>query len=254
MVSRIGERARPEPQGSPGYVRVDTVRQGDQDHQKGVYHINAVDEVTQWEIVASVSRIAEYDLEPLLESMLNQFPFHIKGFHSDNGGEYVNRTVAELLNKLLIRFTRSRPRRPDDNGLVESKNGSVIRKNLGYTHIPQACASLLNIYHRENLNPYINFHRPCFFPVAVVNHKGRVKNTYPYEKIKTPYEQLKSLPQVETYLRPGITLKTLDAIANQMSDNQCAERMVKARSLLFKQTNRLSINEANLLPPGSLFD
>jgi hypothetical protein len=254
VISRIGERTKPEPRGRPGYIRVDTVHQGDHDHQKGVYHINAVDEITQWEIVASVSRIAEYDLEPLLENMLNQFPFRINGFHSDNGGEYVNRTVADLLNKLFIRFTRSRPRRPDDNGLVESKNGSVIRKNLGYVHIPQGCANLLNVYHKENLNPYINFHRPCFFPVAVVDHKGKVKNTYPYEKIKTPYEQLKSLPQVETYLRPGITLKTLDAIANQMSDNQCAERMVKARSLLFKQTNRLSINEANLLPPGSFFD
>ena len=111
----------------------------------------------------------------------------------------------------------------------------------------QGCASLLNMYHREHLNPYINFHRPCFFPVAVIDHKGKVKNTYPYEKIKTPYEQLKSLPQVETYLRPGISLKTLDAIANQMSDNQFAERMVKARYNLFKQTNRLSPGEANRL-------
>jgi transposase InsO family protein len=254
VISRIGERARPEPQGRPGYIRVDTVHQGDDKGQKGVYHINAVDEVTQWEIVASVARITEYDLEPLLESMLNQFPFRIKGFHSDNGGEFVNRTVAELMNKLLIRFTRSRPRRPDDNGLVESKNGSVIRKNLGYAHIPQGCASLLNIYHQENLNPYINFHRPCFFPVAVIDHKGKVKNKYPYEKIKTPYEQLKSLPQAETYLRPGITLAKLDAISNQTSDNQFAERMVKARYNLLKQTNRLSAGEANLLPPGSFFD
>jgi len=151
--------------------------------------------------------------------MLNQFPFQINGFHSDNGGEYVNRIVADLLNKLFIRFTRSRPRRPDDNGLVESKNGSVIRKNLGYVHIPQGCANLLNVYHKENLNPYINFHRPCFFPVAVVDHKKKVKNTYPYERIKTPYEQLKSLSQVETYLRPGMTLDNLDAIASRMSDN-----------------------------------
>jgi transposase InsO family protein len=254
VVSRIGERTKPEPQGYPGHIRVDTVHQGDDKGQKGVYHINAVDEVTQWEIVASVSRISEYDLEPLLEDMLNQFPFRIKGFHSDNGGEYVNHTVAKLLNKLLIRFTRSRPRRPDDNGLVESKNGSVIRKNLGYAHIPQGCASLLNVYHRDNLNPYINYHRPCFFPVAVIDHKGKVKNTYPYEKIKTPYEKLKSLPQVETCLRPGITLKTLDAIASQMSDNQFAERMVKARFNLLKQTNRYSTCEANRLPPGSFFD
>ena len=253
VISRIGERTKPEPQGHPGYIRVDTVHQGDHDRQKGVYHINAIDEVTQWEIVASVSRITEYDLEPLLENMLNQFPFTIRGFHSDNGGEYVNRTVADLLNKLLIRFTRSRPRRPDDNGLVESKNGSIIRKNLGYAHIPQSCANLLNVYHLEHLNPYINFHRHCFFPVAIIDRKGKVKNTYPYDKIKTPYEKLKSMPQVETYLRPGITLAKLDAISNQMSDNQCAERMVKARFNLLKLTN-ISMEEANRLPPGSFFD
>ena len=50
------------------------------------------------------------------------------GFHSDNGSEFVNRIVAQLLNKMLIRFTKSRPRHTNDNGLVESKNGSVVRK------------------------------------------------------------------------------------------------------------------------------
>ena len=214
-----------------------------------------MDEVTQWEIVASVSRIAEYDLAPLLESMLNQFPFQVRGFHSDNGSEYVNRVVAKLLNRLLIRFTRSRPRHSNDNGLVESKNGAVIRKNLGYVHIPQSGADLLNSYHRDNLNPYINFHRPCFFPVVTIDQKGKVKKKYPYEKINTPYEKLKSLPRVETYLRPGITLDKLDAIANQMSDNKFAERMGKARSNLFKQTNRFSlVSERNQLPSGSFFD
>ena len=205
--------------------------------------------------MASVSRIAEYDLEPLLESMLNQFPFQVRGFHSDNGSEYVNRIVAELLNKLMIRFTRSRPRRPSDNGLVETKNGAIIRKNLGYVHISQSCADLLNTYHRDNLNPYINFHRPCFFPVAVIDQKGKVKKKYPYETIKTPYEKLKSLPCAESYLRPGITLNELDEIANQMSDNKFAERMVKARSSLFKQTDRLSlVDKPNRLPSGSFFD
>ncbi|MDP2919556.1 MAG: DDE-type integrase/transposase/recombinase [Dehalococcoidia bacterium] len=249
---RIGERAKPETQGQPGHIRIDTVHQGDHERQKGVYHINAVDEVTQWEIVASVSRIAEYDLAPLLENMLNQFPFQVRGFHSDNGSEYVNRIVARLLNRLLIRFTRSRPRRSNDNGLVESKNGAVIRKNLGYMYIPQSGADLLNVYHRDNLNPYINFHRPCFFPVVTIDEKGKVKKKYPYEKIKTPYEKLKSLPRVETYLRPGITLDQLDAVENQMSDNKYAERMVKARSKLFKQTDSCSlVDESNRLRSGS---
>jgi hypothetical protein len=238
VVSRIGERVKPEPQGHPGYVRIDTVHQGDREGHKGVYHINTVDEVTQWEVIASLAKITENHLAEVLEGLLNQFPFPIKGFHSDNGGEYVNQTVAIILNKLLIRFTKSRPRHSNDNGLVESKNGSVIRKNLGYVHIPQAYAHLLNSYHQTYLNPYINFHRPCFFPVEEIDHKGKVKKKYPYDKINTPYEKLKSIPNVENYLRPGVTLKKLETYANQMSDNEFAERMVKARSNLFKQTQR----------------
>ena len=199
-----------------------------------------MDEITQWEIVASVERISEAYLVPALETMLLQFPFITRGFHSDNGSEFVNHIVARLLNKMLIRFTKSRPRHTNDNGLVESKNGSVVRKQLGYTYIPQRCAELINEFNRDFFNPYINFHRPCFFPVSVIDYKGKVKKTYPYQEVMTPYEKLKSLPQAESYLRPGVTLGKLETIANQMSDNQFAERMVKARSNLFGQISRFA--------------
>ena len=237
-VVKIAERAKPDPRGIPGYIRVDTVHQGDSDEEKGVYHINAVDEVTQWEILASVEKISEYYLEPVLESMLAGFPFVIRGFHSDNGSEFINKTVAKLLNKLLIRFTKCRPRHTNDNALVESKNGSVVRKQLGYVHIPQVYASAINQYHRDFLNIYVNFHRPCFFAVSVVDHRGKVKKTYPYHEVMTPYEKLKSLPGVQSYLHPGVTLEKLDDIANEMSDNEFAERMVEARSNLFQHVSR----------------
>ena len=240
VVSRIGERVRPDPKGQPGYIRIDTVHQGDLNGQKGVYHINAVDEITQWEIVASVERISEAYLVPVLETMLLQFPFITRSFHSDNGSEFVNRTAARLLNKMLIRFTKSRPRHSNDNGLVETKNGSVVRKQLGYAYIPQRCAELINEFNRDFFNPYINFHRPCFFPVSVIDPKGKIRKTYPYEEVRTPYERLKSLPQAESYLRPGVTLEKLVTIANQMSDNQFAERMVNARSNLFQQISRFA--------------
>ncbi len=240
VVSRIGERVRPDPKGQPGYIRIDTVHQGDLNGQKGVYHINAVDEVTQWEIVASVERISEAYLVPVLQIMLLQFPFITRGFHSDNGSEFVNRTAARLLNKMLIHFTKSRPRHSNDNGLVETKNGSVVRKQLGYAYIPQRCAELINEFNRDFFNPYINFHRPCFFPMSVIDPKGRIKKTYPYREVRTPYERLKSLPKAESYLRSGVTFEELKIIANQMSDNQFAERMVKARSNLFGQISRFA--------------
>jgi transposase InsO family protein len=115
---------------------VDTVHQGDEvEGGKGVYHINALDEVTQWEIVAATPYISEAWLEPLLAAMLEQFPFRIHGFHSDNGSEFINHTVAKLLKKLLAEQTKSRPRHSNDNGLVEAKNGAVIRKHMGYSFI-----------------------------------------------------------------------------------------------------------------------
>ena len=245
VISKIGERVKPQSQGQPGHIRIDTVHQGDQEGHKGVYHINAVDELTQWEVIISLERITDNHLAANLEGLLKQFPFLIKGFHSDNGGEFVNKLVANILNKFLIRFTKSRPRHPDDNGLVESKNGSVIRKNLGYTHIPQSGATVLNQYHQYYLNPYINFHRPCFFPVEEIDRKGRIKKKYLYNKMNTPFEKLKSVPEVEIYLRPGVTLQKMETYAHKFSDNQFAERMVKARSNLFKQTQRLTYSEAD---------
>ena len=131
----IGERRKPDPQGRPGYLRIDTVHQGDLDGVKGLYHINAVDEVTQWEVAGATAYISEAWLMPVLEAMLAQFPFRIRGFHSDNGSEFINTNVANLLNKLLIEQTKSRPRHSNDNGLAETKNGWIIRKHIGYGHI-----------------------------------------------------------------------------------------------------------------------
>ena len=230
----IGERRKPNPQGQPGFVRIDSVHQGDQDGMKGVYHINAVDEITQFEIVASVEKISECYLIPVLEQMLDAFPFVILSFHSDNGSEYINKQVAKLLNKLLIEFTKSRARQSNDNALAESKNGSVVRKHFGYSHIPQKWAPLINQFNQDHLNPYINYHRPCFFPVTVIDAKGKQRKTYPYSEMMTPYDKLKSLANAAQYLRPQLNFEKLDNIAFAMSDNQAAEQLRTAKRELFR--------------------
>jgi len=233
-VSSIGERRKPRPDGKPGYIRIDTVHQGDQDRQKGVYHINAVDEVLQWEVVCSVEKISERYLIPALEQMLDTFPVKILGFHSDNGSEYINSQVARLLDKLHVEFTKSRSRHSNDNALAESKNAAVVRKQFGYSHIPQQWASQINAFNREHLNPYINFHRPCFFPETCTDAKGKERKIYRYENLMTPYDKLKSLANAKDHLKPGVTFEILDAAAHQISDNQAAEQLQKARQKLFK--------------------
>ncbi len=230
---RIGDRRRPDPQGRPGYLRVDTVHQGDQNSAKGVYHINAVDEVTQWQIVAASERISETYLEPVLAALLHQFPFRIRGFHSDNGSEFINQTVARLLNKLLIEQTKSRPRHSNDNGLVESKNGAVIRKHMGYGYIAGEHAQAVHRFYAQHLNPYLNYHRPCAQAEVEVNNKGRQRRHY--RRYQTPLETLLALPQPAQYLRHGLTLATLKRIAARRSDTEAAQQMQHAKRQLFEQ-------------------
>ncbi len=228
----IGERRKPRPDGKPGSIRVDSVHQGDSDKEKGVYHINLVDEVSQWEITGCVEGISEKFLLPLLEDLINQFPFVVFNFHSDNGSEFINRQVADLLNRLLIKQTKSRSRHSNDNALAESKNGSVIRKHMGYRHIPKKYARAINEFYRKYFNVYVNYHRPCGFATDTMDAKGKVKKKY--DRYLMPYEKLLSLENPEQYLKEGITIQMIKNIAQEKSDNEYAALMQKEKSKLFK--------------------
>jgi transposase InsO family protein len=227
----IGERRRPEPNGRPGYLRVDTVHQGDREGIKGVYHINAVDEVTQWQVVGATSQISEAYLLPVLEAMLAQFPFRILGFHSDNGSEFINHTVAKLLDKLLIEQTKSRARHSNDNGLVEAKNGAVVRKHMGYTHIAAPEAAAIDVFYQQYFNPYLNFHRPCGVPELVANAKGKVKRVYRW--YATPWEILRQLPGLTGHLQAHVTIQDLERQARAKTDTTAAQEMQAAKEKLF---------------------
>ncbi len=229
----IGERRKPDPAGRPGFLRIDTVHQGDLDGVKGVYHINAVDEVTQWEVAGATSFISEAWLLPVLQAILVQFPFRVRGFHSDNGSEFINYRVAELLNKLLIEQTKSRPRHSNDNGLVEAKNGAVIRKHMGYLHIQAEHAEAIHEFYRNQFNPYLNFHRPCGQPEIITDAKGKQKRVY--KRYATPWEVLSKLPKAAQFLRRGQTLTALKAEALRSSDTEAATRMQQAKHELFRR-------------------
>ena len=228
----IGERRKPQPMGKPGYLRVDSVHQGDLDKQKGVYYINMVDEITQWEIIGCAEGISEQFLLPLLEELLDRFPFVILNFHSDNGSEYINCLVAKILKKLLIEQTKSRSRRTNDNALVESKNGAVIRKHMGHSYIQKKEAKNINIFLREYMDDYLNFHRPCGFATDYVDEKGKIKKKY--DVYMMPYEKLISIPNFEQYLKPEISASSLEMISRKQSDNESAQKMQIAKSKLLK--------------------
>ena len=213
---------------------------------KGLYHINAVDQVTQWEIVAATPQISELWLMPVLEALLEQFPFAIRGFHSDNGSEFINYNVARLLDKLLIEQTKSRAHHSGDNGLVESKNGAIIRKHIGYGHIDAQHAEAMDQFHREHLNPYLNFHRPCAVPKVLTEANGKRRRVY--ERWATPFELFRELPGCENYLRPPVTLAELDRFAQTQSDTEAALDMQRAKRKLLQTSSPRAPHDADAAP------
>ncbi len=233
--SPIGRRRRPRPEGRPGFVRVDTVHSGDRDGEKGAYIINMVDEVTQFQQLASVRRITEQYMVPVLEALVGAFPFRVLGFHSDNGSEFINRRVADMLNKLHVEdFTKSRPRRSNDNALVESKNGNVVRRWLGRSHIPESLAAEADAFLRDHLSPFLNHHRACLFAVEVEDANGRRRRKYPQELVMTPYEKLRSMPGAEGFLKLGVTFEMLDAAAHAVTSLEAGQEVQRARKALFR--------------------
>jgi hypothetical protein len=236
----IGERRKPSQRGQPGYLRVDTVHQGDTSTREGLYHINAVDALTQWQIVGCCQTISESHLIPVVEAMLHQFPFRIQGFHSDNGSEFINYRVEKLLHKLLVsEFTKSRSHRTSDNALVEGKNGAVVRKHIGHEPIGAEHAGEFQRFYMAEFNPYLNYHRPCGFATVEVDGRGKRRRRYRLGDYRTPYEKLRSLGQWESYLKPGVTAAFLEQQAGRMSDTECALRMQqRKRKLLAESRSR----------------
>lgn len=239
----IGERRKPDPKGKPGFLRVDTVHQGDYNGEKGVYHINLVDEVLQWQVIISVEKISEKFLKPALKEALSLFPFVIKGFHSDNGSEYINDCVSRILRKLTIAQTKGRSRHCNDNALVEGKNASTVRKWWGHAHIHRSFASRLNTVNLQHLVPYLNFHHPCAFAVEKKEKNGKIKKRYPHDQYKTPFEKLCLLKNPEQYLKPGITMEMLQKQAREYSPNQVAKAFQDAR----RRTLRIALDSSAML-------
>ena len=140
-----------------------------------------------------------------------------------------------MLNKLLIKLTKSRSRQTNDNAQVESKNGSIIRKWMGYGFIDQKHAPVINDFYFDIFNEYLNFHRPCAFATEITDKKGKIKKVYKQEDYMTPYEKLKSLTNCCLYLEAGITIEALDKIAKRKTDNEIASEVQDGRYKLFNK-------------------
>jgi transposase InsO family protein len=187
-------------------------------------------------VVVCVEGISQRFMVPALEAALRFFPFVILGFHADNGSEYINQFVAKLLEAMRVKLTKSRPYHSGDNGLAETKNGAIIRKALGYLHIPRTPDNVtaINRWYTAWFIPYLNFHRPCGFRVTSVDPQtGKRTHRYPKDDYLMPYEKLQGLPNAAQYLKPEISFELLDHQAYAMSDTDWAEAMQEAKAAMW---------------------
>ncbi len=198
-----------------------------------------MDEVTRYEHIGTVQAISERFLVPVLDALIDAYPFEIAGFHADNGSQSIHYRAAALPNKLHVgQFTKSRARQCDDNALVEGKNGVVIRHSLGYDPIPQRLAAPVNASTRKVLSPSLNDHRPCLFATERRDAKGRIRRHYRAQDVATPDEKLKSLPDPARWLEPGVSFEALDALAHAHSDLDAARKVLAARDALWRTLGR----------------
>ena len=123
--------------------------------------------------------------------------------------------------------------------VIQQKPGGRLPKSTLYADavklsVRRQLLWLVNTFNQEHLNPYINFHRPCFFPETLTDAKGKERKVYRYENLMTPYDKFNSLANAKDYLKPGMTSEILREVAHQISDNQAADQLQKARQTLFK--------------------
>jgi hypothetical protein len=231
----IGERRKPDPKGKPGYLRVDTVHQGQQDGKAGVFHINAVDTVTQWQAIGCVETISERHMIPVLEAILHQFPFRILRFHCDNGSEFINQKRGALAGKAADRVHQE-PRVSNNRQRAGGgQNGATVRKHIGYGFIASDQAEAVQRFYTAHFNPYLNFHRPCGYAAPKAGTRGRTRRVYAADDYRTPFEKLSSLPRWQSSLKPGLTATLLRQQASRHSDTEAANLMQKAKLDLLKR-------------------
>jgi hypothetical protein len=228
----------------PGDMEADLVSHGgDSATGSFVHTLTLTDVASGWtECVALVVRDGAL-VAAALEQLRQTMPFPLRGFDTDNGGEFMNETVAAYCHTHGIPCTRSRPYHKNDQAWVEQKNGSVVRRLVGYRRLEglAAAAALSRLYAASRL--FVNFFQPSFKLASKTRVGAKVRKTY--HAPETPYARLLVSAAV-----PDVMKDRLRAVAIQLDPLRLLEEIRSVQhhlaALAAGETTHVSRAEGNL--------
>ncbi len=187
----------------PGFAELDLVA-----HDGGcargdfVQTLTLTDIATTWTELCACRNKAQVWVFVALQQVRARLPFPLRGIHSDNGVEFLNRHLVAYCSEQHITFTRSRPNRKNDNCFVEKKNWSVARRFIGYARFDTDAACRVLAQLEEVLSDYVNYFVPSMKLVAKVRDGAKVSKRY--DRAQTPLERVLASPHISDEIKQAL--------------------------------------------------
>lgn len=189
---------------APGYVEADLVsHSGPVAKGSFAWTFTLTDIATGWTECAPLLVREQTVLVAVLAELRTLMPFPLLGFDTDNDSVFINETVRDYCASAGITFTRCRPYRKNDQAWVEQKNGSIVRRLVGYRRFEglSATAALADLYVAARL--FVNFFQPSF--KLAEKHRDGARVQKRYHAPATPYQRLLDDPRTADATRTRLT-------------------------------------------------
>lgn len=232
---------------TPGFLEADLVAHcGDRTDEAFLNTLVLTDIASGWTEFLPLLQRNEANVIVGLITAQELLPFPLQGLDTDNGGEFINYKLLAFCEAQRITFTRSRAYHKNDQAHVEEKNGSIVRRLVGYDRYEgeRAWYALAELY--ASLRLYINFFQPSM--KLVFKERYGAKVTKRYDKAKTPSQRLlisvhvsegikQKLQEQYKGLDPLHLLKEVERLQNQFwsyawKDSYASHQVLKNINLL----------------------
>jgi hypothetical protein len=198
---------------APGHMEADLVsHSGPVAKGSWAWTLTLTDIATGWTECAPLLVREQTLLVAVLSELRQLMPFPLLGFDSDNDSVFINETVRDYCAATGVTFTRCRPYRKNDQAWVEQKNGSVVRRLVGYRRFEglEAARALAELYASSRL--FVNFFQPSFKLAEKQRDGAKVYKRY--HAPATPYQRLLDEPRTSEQTRQQLreTAARLDPV------------------------------------------